>query len=142
MSTNPITISMHFRTSAGRLWEALTQPELVKQYFFGTNLITTWKPGDPIRFTGEWEGNAYEDKGIVLSFNPGKSLSYSYHSGFSPLPDLPENYMKLTYTLHEENGGVRLDILQENSPNAEAAEHSGENWKGILEELKKMIETN
>ena len=57
-----------------RVWEALTKPELVKQYFFGTNVVTAWKIGEPILFRGEWEGKPYEDRGTVLSFEPDRSL--------------------------------------------------------------------
>ena len=35
-----------------KVWDALTKPELVKQYFFGTNLITTWQVGQPVWFEG------------------------------------------------------------------------------------------
>lgn len=39
-----------------KVWKALTEPEIVKQYFFGTDLVTDWKVGSPIIFQGEWEG--------------------------------------------------------------------------------------
>ena len=39
-----------------KVWDGLTNPELVKKYFFGTQLVTTWAPKTPIFFRGEWEG--------------------------------------------------------------------------------------
>lgn len=35
-----------------KVWDAIIKPELVKQYFFGTELVTTWKIGSPIFFRG------------------------------------------------------------------------------------------
>ena len=40
---------------------------------FGTEVHTDWSIGGPIRWRGEWEGKAYEDKGQVLEFEPGKA---------------------------------------------------------------------
>ena len=58
-----------------KIWDALTRPELIKQYFFGTNLVTDWTVGSPLFFRGEWSGTSYEDKGTVLSFDPMTGLS-------------------------------------------------------------------
>ncbi|MBC7885478.1 MAG: SRPBCC domain-containing protein [Saprospiraceae bacterium] len=54
-------MSTHFKTkyqtiikaSVAKVWDALTNPEVVKQYFFGTDLVTDWKVGSPIIFQGE-----------------------------------------------------------------------------------------
>ncbi|MCU0434982.1 MAG: SRPBCC domain-containing protein [Bacteroidia bacterium] len=129
-----------FQTTPEKLWKALTDPETVKQYFFGTNLITTWEPGTPIRFTGEWEGKAYEDKGTILAYEHNRLLKYDYYSSFSPLPDLPENYMIITYSVTPHEQGVQLEITQENAPSQEAADHSAENWTALMNEVKKIVE--
>ena len=123
-----------------KVWEALTVPEQVKKYFFGTNLVTDWQVGSPIFFRGEWGGKTYEDKGTVLSFNPPHSLSYNYYSSMSGDPDVPESYQVLTYTVEEDPLGARLTISQENVATQEKADHSGENWKAVAEGIKKMLD--
>ena len=52
--------------NAGRseAWEALVNPEAIRQYMFGTNVVTEWKVGHPIFWQGEWEGKTYKDKRI------------------------------------------------------------------------------
>jgi uncharacterized protein YndB with AHSA1/START domain len=47
------TVSQDIRASVEAVWDAITKPEIVKQYFFGTNLVTDWKPGSPLFFRGE-----------------------------------------------------------------------------------------
>lgn len=79
------------------VWEALTNPAIVKQYFFGSELVTDWKVGNPIVFQGEWEGQKYKDKGEVLEYEHNKKLSYSYLSNWSGKEDLPENYLWVSY---------------------------------------------
>ena len=51
-----------------RVWEALTDPELVSQYFMGAEVATDWQVGHPITFTGTWKDKPFEDKGEILSF--------------------------------------------------------------------------
>ena len=125
-----------------QVWAGLTEPELVKQYFFGTDLSTSWEVGSPIVFTGEWEDKTYEDHGTVLSYEKPHSLSYTYWSGFAGEPDLPENYQTLTYTVEELPDGVKVTIKQDNAATQESADHSAENWNKVLKSLKELIEPN
>lgn len=123
-----------------RVWDALTKPEQVKEYFFGTSLDTTWEPDSPIFFRGEWEGKAYEDKGTVLSFDPTTSLSYTYWSSMSGTPDQLDQYQTLRYDLVDAKDGTEVTIIQENVQSQEKADHSSDNWKAVLAALKKYVE--
>jgi uncharacterized protein YndB with AHSA1/START domain len=123
-----------------RVWAALTEPEQVKQYFFGTELSTDWKVGGPIFYRGEWEGQAYEDKGTVLQVVPHRLLQHDYWSSFSGKEDLPENYQTITYELEPLGNGTRLRVSQNNLPDRESVERSEQNWAGVLDGLKKMLE--
>jgi uncharacterized protein YndB with AHSA1/START domain len=123
-----------------RVWEALTKPEIIKKYFFGTTTHTDWKIGNPIRFTGEFEGQHYEDKGTVLAFQPYSLIQYKYWSSMSGTEDRPENYLTITYRLQEEDNKTRLDITQENIRDEKAKEHSEDNWKKVLANLKRVVE--
>jgi uncharacterized protein YndB with AHSA1/START domain len=133
------SVSAVIKAPLEKVWDALTRPEQVKQYFFGTNLETTWEVGSPIIFRGEWNGAAYEDKGTILSFEPLKSFSYTYWSNAGTLPDTPENYQILTFSTEEVSGGTKVTIDQSNVETQEKADHSAENWKMILGELEKFV---
>ena len=75
-----------------KVWDALTRPELIKKWLYGTDTVTDWKPGGPILWRGTWEGKTYEDKGKILAVEKPTKLSYTYWSNFSGKPDIPENY--------------------------------------------------
>ena len=122
------------------VWEALTDPQLIKQYLFGTQVTTDWQVGSPITYRGTWEGKPYEDKGIVLENEPGKLLVSTFWSALSGVPDLPENYQTVRYELSSEAGGTRLSLTQDNNATQEAAEHSEQNWNMVLDGLKKLLE--
>ncbi len=129
-----------FNAPASKVWEALTKPNLIKQYLFGTEVTTDWRVGSPITYTGTWEGKAYEDKGRVLQIEPGKLLVSTFWSSLSGLPDTPENYKTVRYELSTEGDGTRLTITQDNNDTQEEANHSEQNWKMVLDGMKKLLE--
>ena len=122
-----------------KVWEALTNPEIVKQYFFGTELLTDWKVGSPIVFQGEWEGQKYTDKGEVLEYEHNKKLLYSYLSSWSEKEDLPENYLCVGYEVKADGTNTSLSIHQSNY-DEESAKHSEGNWAALVTELRKVVE--
>ncbi|HTB53459.1 MAG TPA: SRPBCC family protein [Ferruginibacter sp.] len=123
-----------------KVWEALTKPEIIKQYFFGTDTHTDWKVGNPIRFTGEWQGKKYEDKGTILNFEPNKQIKYSYWSSMSGIEDKPENYVTVTYDLARNDEDTMVTITQDNIPDEKMKEHSEQNWGKVLTDLKTLLE--
>jgi uncharacterized protein YndB with AHSA1/START domain len=133
-------VNVHIHAPLQAVWEALTNPEIIKKYFFGTNTITDWVPGHKIVFEGEWEGKKYQDKGTVLAFKENEQLKYDYWSSMSGIEDLSENYGVITYDVSDDGGVTILVITQENIPDENRKEHSMENWKMILLELKKLVE--
>ena len=135
-------VKAHISAPVEKVWNALTKPEIIKQYFFGTQTNTSWKKGSPITFEGEWEGKSYRDKGTVLDIQKNKLIKYSYWSSMSGIEDKPENYVIVTYNLVENENDVELTITQENIPDEKTREHSEANWRKVLNDLKKLVETN
>ena len=54
------------------VWKAITTPETIKKYLMGTTVTSDWKEGSPITYKGEYNGKAYEDKGVIKKIEPGK----------------------------------------------------------------------
>ena len=134
------TTSIEFKAPATAVWQGLTDPEIVKQYFFGTNQQSAWEVGSPITWSGAWDGKSYQDKGTILDITPEAYLKYSYWSSMSGTEDKAENYQIVSYTLTENDGVTTLTIGQENLKDDAAKEHSEQNWQAIFGELKKLLE--
>jgi uncharacterized protein YndB with AHSA1/START domain len=135
-----VNVQVKFKAPMAKVWQGLTDPALVKEYFFGTDLESSWRVGEPIKFSGEWNGHKYEDHGTILDIDPGTFVKYSYWSSMSGTEDKPENYANITYNLTENNGETELTVTQDNVKNEEAKVHSEQNWTGLFEELRKLIE--
>jgi uncharacterized protein YndB with AHSA1/START domain len=129
------------KASPAKVWEALTKPELIKQYLFGTEAVSDWRAGSPIAYKGVWQGTPYEDKGQVLRAEPGRLLASTYWSSMSGLPDAPENYNTVTYELTPADGGTKLTVTQDNNSTEESRGHSEKNWTLVLQGLKRLLES-
>jgi uncharacterized protein YndB with AHSA1/START domain len=128
-------------TPVAKVWRALVTPETIKRYMFGTTVVSDWKEGSPIVWKGEWKGKPYEDKGEILTFNPGRTLRYSHWSPLSGLPDAPENRHTVTIELAGEGAHTRVSLSQDGNHTDEERAHSAKNWGAMLEGLKKVAET-
>lgn len=126
---------------ASKVWEALTTPEIIKQYFLGADIISDWKVGSPITYRGEWKGKPFEDKGKILEFEPEKRLVSTHWSPLSGVPDTPENYHTITYELRGQNGSTEVTITQDNNGSEEENLESEKNWNTMLDGMKKLLES-
>lgn len=132
--------SIKIKASASRIWEILVTPEIAKSYFFGAEIETDWKVGSPITFTGEYNGNKYQEKGTLLIVAPNTQLQYSHWSNFDGLPDEPENYRTWTFDLEEMNGMSQLSISEDNIPTEKQKNRSDEFWAEVLLKIKHLAE--
>ena len=132
------SVGIHAPTS--KVWEALTNPELIKVYFFGTTCITDWKKGSSILYKGKWEGKPYEDKGNILDIENEKFILYNYWSSFSGTEDIPENYAEIKYELTPDKDGTLLTVTQRGFKTEEALRHSESNWVHVLDGVRQLVE--
>jgi uncharacterized protein YndB with AHSA1/START domain len=125
-----------------KVWLALTAPDLVKQWQYGSDLLTTWEVGTPIVFRNEWNGQVFEQKGSVLEFVPESRVKYSL---FFPRPDLqdaPEQSFFMTYELSESDGVTSVLVRQEDPRPAQPNDApGGDEGPNVLSALKELVET-
>ena len=123
-----------------KVWQALVNPEIIKQYLFNTEVISDWKVGSSILYKGEWEGKAFEDKGEILEIEPEKVLKSTHWSPLSGVPNIPENYHTVTYILSDRGDSTEVTITQDNNATEQEQAHSEKNWKTVLEGMKSLLE--
>ena len=139
MSGQTVSAQVEISASPGQVWNALTDPDLIRQYFFGTTVETTWDPGTPITWSGEYDGTTYQDKGEVVEVVPERRLVVTHFSPMTGQEDVPENYHRLTYQLEPEGDATRLRLDQDNTPDGSVEEFQS-NWQTMLGNLKELVE--
>ncbi len=133
-------VSTDIKAPPAEIWSALTDPDMIKRYFFGADVETDWEEGSRIRFKGQWDGKTFEDKGEILKVEPERRLSYTHWSGLSGKPDTPENYHHVTYQLEPQGDQTRVSIIQDGAESPEAQAASEKNWRMVLDGLKECVE--
>jgi uncharacterized protein YndB with AHSA1/START domain len=133
--------SVSINASSEKVWEALVDPQAIKHYMFGTNVVSDWKEGSPITWKGEWQGKSYEDKGKILQIKPRHRIQYSHFSPLSGLSDKPENYHTVTVELSGDDNQTDVTLTQDNNATDADRAESEKNWGMMLAELKKLLES-
>ena len=129
-----------------QIWTALTDPDLVKQYFMGATVKSDWQVGHPITFSGTWNDKPYEDKGEILSFEPEQEMSYSHWSPLSGTDDEPSNYHVVHIALEDGMVGTKVTLEQSNleggatETDRASRDDYEKNWATVLQGLKKVAE--
>ncbi len=117
------------------LWDALTNPEKIAKYLFGTETITSWEEGSDIIFQGVYEGHKYKDKGKVVNFKPKQRLTYLYWSQFSGTEDKIENYGEVDVTINNESNQQVLSWKQTGFTSPKNCEHTQNGLSAMLEQI-------
>lgn len=133
-----------------KVWDALVNPEQTQKYMFGCEALSDWKPGSPLIWQMIHEGKEFIPvKGHIVEIQPGQLLSYTVIDPHNPnIPDIPENYLTVTYSLSVDNGTTLLTVTQgdynkvaDGEKRYQEAYNSGEGWNPILLEIKKLLES-
>lgn len=133
-----------------KVWKALVDPAKTKLYMFGCEAISDWKEGSSLVWKGVWDGKEMiAVKGNVVSFQPFDFLSYTtFDPNNSSIPDLPQNYLTVTYALADNEGKTNLTVTQgdytkvaDGQKRYDEAMNAG-GWASILDDIKKIVETN
>src|ERR1700684_3157414 len=141
--------SIDIHAPASKVWHALTNPEEKKKYMFGCEALSDWKEGSPLIWKGNFNGvELIAVKGEIRKIHAGKFLEYTVIDPNNPkIPDLPENYLTVTYELADKNGTPTLTATQGDyntvGEGADRYKHSvdGGGWAPILEAIKAQVET-
>lgn len=132
--------SIAINTSVSKVWEALVTPKIAKTYFFGADITSNWSKGSPITFKGEFKGNDYEEKGVILNIIPNQQLQYTHWSNLETLADIPENYRIWTFNLTVIDGFTQLSVSENNIPTVSKQKRSNKFWKDLLITIKQIVE--
>ena len=137
--TERFVYTSYIRTTAAKLWTALTSSEFTKQYWFGVGFESTFEVGAPWKLVHE-DGKVL-DGGEVLESVPGKRLVVTWRNEFKP--ELrAEGFARCTFDLAEAGQQMKLTVTHEIevSPSKLINAVSG-GWPAVISSLKSLLET-
>ena len=127
-------------SNATVVWDALTKPELTKQYMFGAEVISDFKSGSDIIWRNAKDGKIFV-RGKILEIIPNKFLKTSDFNPNSGLDDIETNYTEVTYKLSRQGNYTLLAVKESNfNGDEERFKDSLNFWNSVLEKLKELLE--
>ena len=80
MSTNPPdhVYEVYIRATPERIWQAITDPEMTKRYYYGTLVRSSWAPGGPLRY--DYPDGSIAADGSVLEVDPPRRLIMTFNA--------------------------------------------------------------
>jgi uncharacterized protein YndB with AHSA1/START domain len=139
MAKSTFVYTIYIRTSAERLWEALTTPEFTKQYWFGMHIETDWKAGSPWRML--FPDGRVADLGVVAEAEPPRRLVLRWRNEWKPEMKA-EGESTCTMLLEPAEGAIRLTITHEMPRDGSLfIQAVSGGWPRIISNLKSLLET-
>jgi len=129
----------YIRTASASLWEALTLPPLVRQYWFGAVLECGWKKGSPWKIAAP-DGSVY-DKGEILEIDPRRRIIIGWTNEWKP-EFKAEGSSCCTIELAPFDKSVKLTLTHEmERPESKFIAAVSAAWPLTLSNLKSLLET-
>lgn len=126
-----------------RVWEALTDPEVTKRYFFHTRLESSFRPGEPFRYVID-STDADAVDGVIETFDPPNRLVMTWHVLYDPeMAAEPPSRVEWKLTPANDDGSVTRVTLRHGglalSPKTWSNVQLG--WVQVIDGMKTLLET-
>lgn len=128
----------YIQSSPEKVWDALLNPELTNQYWFGHRNASDWKVGS------SWQHEMYDDASVVhivgkvLESDPPRRLVVSWVSPAHEGDE--EKTSRVTYEIEQADHAVKLTVTHEDL-HQEMFESISFGWPIVLSNLKTLLET-
>lgn len=126
---------VYIRTTPERLWQALTDPQMTRQYFYGSLVESDWKVGSPLNRNNPDGEHMLE--GELLEIEPMRRLVHTfYDSGFADPPS------RVTWEIEQLGDVCKLTLTHEHyRGESDVFKSTLTGWNPVLSGLKTLLET-
>jgi uncharacterized protein YndB with AHSA1/START domain len=129
----------YIRTTPAKLWQALTEQQFIRQYWFGFTIECAWKKGSPWKMLSS--DGTLTDVGEILEIDPPRRMVIRWQHEW--MPELKaEGPGRCTIELEPVENAVKLTISHEiDQPDSKLIGAVSGGWPSILSNLKSLLET-
>lgn len=128
------------RTTAEKLFEAITRPEISRRYWGYENVSEDWQPGSDWQHVKVGETRTVELVGKVIESAPPTRLVISWAN--ESQKDDPDQYSRVTYDIEAQGDMVKLTVSHDElQPGSGMLKGITEGWPIVLSSMKSFLET-
>jgi uncharacterized protein YndB with AHSA1/START domain len=137
MSKPEFVYVTYIETTPEKLFQALTDSDFSKRYWFNTSFRTDWRIGSP--FALVMDGKV-TDTGTVLEYDPPKRLAYTFRNETDEAA-AKEKPSRVTFVLQPYGKLVKLTLTHDDFvPGSVNLDGISKGWPAILSSLKSLLE--
>ncbi len=139
MTESKFVYVTYIRTTAEKLWDALTNPQVTPKFWFGVHQDSDWKVGSAWRLI--FADGRVADAGEVLEIDPPRRLVVKWRNEFKPELKA-EGWSRCVFEIEQGTQVVKLSITHSiEREHAKFIEAVAGGWPKILSSLKTLLET-
>jgi uncharacterized protein YndB with AHSA1/START domain len=142
-TTTPVATlvyELYIKGTPERIWEAITNPDLVAKYFHGAQRESTYEVGSPIRSWSPDRSKLWGDN-VVLESDPPRRLSHTWRSLYDD-ELAAEDESRVTWEIEPQEGGYcKLTLVHDRLEGAPKTAANVRGWTFILSGMKTLVET-
>ena len=130
----------YIRTTPERLWQALTDPEFTRQYWFGMRAESGFTTGSPWKLVASSDGAVW-DSGEIIDALPQRKLVIRWAHQMKPELNA-EGDSICTMEIEPGNGQCKLTITHTmERAGSRLVEAVSGGWPQVISNLKSLLET-
>ena len=130
---------IYIRATPERIWQALTDSELVKRYYFGSVIESDFQPGSPIIYKQPDTGRI-DIEGEVIEADPPRRLVHTFAVRWDA--DVNDAPTRVVWEITQMGEACRLSVTHDGFTSENATfESTKGGWPIILSGLKTLLET-
>ena len=135
--------SVTINISRAHVWDALVNPEKIKQYMPVTSVVSDWRENSPIVWRSEFQDKPFEVRGTVLRSDPERLLEYDHSLPIFRAFERshsPASYQRVTIELRDEGEQTHVSVTEKGNKTRRELEHSEGSWRMVLNGMKALLE--
>jgi uncharacterized protein YndB with AHSA1/START domain len=139
MAESEFVYVTYIRTTPEKLWQALTDPQITRQWWCETVQDCAWKPG------ATWKlmvpDGRVGDEGEVVEIDPPRKLVVTWRNHLFP-EMTAEGYSRMQYVLEPTGDTVKLTLVHSiDCKDSKLIKGVSSGWPALLASLKSLLET-
>jgi len=130
---------VYIRTTPDKLWQALTDGKVTRQYFFGGAFKSDWKVGSSMNLNDEAGGTMLKNN--IIEIDPPRKLVHTFSAQLED-EQRSDRPSRVTWLIEPMGDVVKLTVSHDDFDDETATfKSTGSGWNAVLSGLKTVLET-
>jgi uncharacterized protein YndB with AHSA1/START domain len=136
-------VSLTINAPRADVWDALVDPEKIKQYIFVTDVVSEWREGSSIVWKSEFQNKNFEIRGTIRRLESQRLLEFDQSRPIfqsSRATQSSQDFHRVTIELLDEGEQTQISLTERGNTTERELAHSEGGWRMALGNMKALLE--